>query len=559
MKINMKTKIIIPILFAALIFLVSACIKDNFNFDNLDTEVEYEGSFAFPAVWGDLAFADALKLFDEDGALIINDQGFVSLMYRTTVKSDEVHDIIFLPDQSVSGEIESPDFDFSDFDTPGEDSVHFAYQTLMLFDVFNDDAKIDSILLKSGLLDIASQSTFHHTVRLYLDFPTITKDGQTFNRQFTYAFSGDTQSSQNIDFAGYHIDLTQTSLGYNEIPVNIAVTMYHSGSSNNSGSLSFNANMYNMRYDIIQGYFGINTLIFESDTLDITIFKSDDFEIEDYRFVDPKFQVNYWNSYGVPSAFYFSHLTVNSDLDGNDYNIIHYGDGIPMDSLNPYNVSYATTVGTTMEDSLQVSKENSNIDEILGLRPRWLQFVAHAHTNPDGLDHSNFVTSESLLEAEVLIELPLWGYIYNFNTADTIDFDMSEIMDQWHPLTRALVRIEFQNGFPVETFAQMYFVDSDYNVLDKLFHSEEEGLLRAAKVDSHGRVIDFERKVTKIEFDLDRLEKIEETKHVIIGGHANTTSANTEEVVKIYDDYRIIFDVGFEVDIEAQVDLDTIN
>lgn len=555
MKTDMKTKLLILITFIFLITL-GACIKDNFNFDNLDTELEHGASFAFPAVWGDVAFTDAINLFDEDGYLIINEDDFVSLVYRTRVRSDDVHDIIFLPDQSASGQIEAPDLNMGGFNQG--DVIDYSYSFEMEFDVFNDEAELKSVLLKSGLFEVTAQSTFQHTTRLNVQFPSITKNGQTFEHEITFAPGGETVTN-NIDFQGYDIDLSQTSQGYNEIPIDVNIIIWHSGSDDNSGDLSFNLEMTNMQYEVVTGYFGINTLIFESDTLDITLFRSDDFEIEDYRFVDPKFKINYWNSYGVPSSFYFSHLTVNSALDGLNYNIIHYGDGIPMDSINPYHVSYSTVIGATVEDSLQVSKENSNIDEILDMRPQWLQFVAHAHTNPLGVDHDNFVTSESLLEAEVLIELPLWGYIYNFNLRDTVELDISEIYEQWHPISRALLRIELQNGFPVEAFSQLYFVDSDYNVLDKLFHTDEARLLKAAKVDPHGRVVDFERQVTKIEFDLDRLEKVKNTQHIVFEAYANSTAASNEEVVKIYDDYRIKFDIGFEVDVDIEIDLDTIN
>lgn len=537
---------------------MSSCIKDNFNFDKWDKEVQYEASFAYPAIWGDVAFIDAIDKYDEDGFIIVNDEGYISLVYKVKVKSDDVHDIIYLPNQTVSGNVTGPDFNFAGFNNPG-DSVSHTYQIILPFDVFNPDAEIDSILLKAGLFDVSAQSTFHHTTRIYLEFPSVTKNGVPYRHVFTFAYSGDTQSTLNVDFSGYHIDLTQTAQGFNEIPINVRTTLYHSGHSNNAGGLTFNADMRNLEYDIIQGYFGINTLIFESDTLDITLFKSEEFTLEAYSFVDPKFRVYYWNSYGVPSSFYFTELTVNSALDDMDYDIIHYGMGIPMDSTNPYPVSYATVLGTTMEDSLKVTKDNSNIALMIDKRPKWLKFIAHAYTNPLGLTHDNFVTSESLLEAEVIIELPMWGYVYNFWRYDTIEFDMGDIYNEWNPISRALVRVDIQNGFPVETYGQVYFVDNNYVVLDSLFHTYQERLLQPALVDNDGRVIDFARKVTSIEFDLDRLEKIKNTKHVILGGHANTTAAGNQEVVKIYEDYRIIFDVGFEVDVDTEVDLDTIN
>lgn len=546
--------LIIPILF---LFAYTSCIKDNFDLDKLDKEISYDGSFAFPAVWGDIGLLDALERFDKDGIIGINEDGYLSLFYFANLRSEEIQDIIFLPEQHVEGIITAPDFDFSGFNSPG-DSVHASSQFIVPFDVFNEDAELERILLKSGDLDISSLSSFEHSAKLYLTFPSITKNGQAFSKTFTFAHSGDAVSA-SIDFSGYNIDLTQTPQGFNEIPVIFAVSLFHSGSSNNSGTLEFSAKLKNLKYDIIKGFFGINSLIFEGDQIDITIFKTDQFTIEAYRFEDPKFKVRYRNSFGLPCAFYFSLLTINSALDEEDYEMIHYEQGIPMDSSNPYMISYPTNVGTTAKDSLIVDRHNSNIADILEKRPQWLQFMAHANTNPKGATRNNFITSESVLELEVLVELPLWGYIYNFYRHDTIKFDMSDIYDEWNPIYRALARIDIQNGLPIEAFGQVYFADADYKILDSVFYTYEERLLAPANVDANGKVLNFERKVTKIELDHKRLEKIKPTKYLIIGGQANTTNAVNQEPVRIYDDYRIIFDLGFEVDFEFDVDLDTIN
>ena len=156
------------------------------------------------------------------------------------------------------------------------------------------------------------------------------------------------------------------------------------------------------------------------------------------------------------------------------------------------------------------------------------------------------------------MELPLWGYVYNFHTRDTMDVDVSDLFNDYNPLKRALVRIDIQNGFPVETFGQVYFVDENYQVLDSLFYTYQERLLAAADVDANGRVLEFSRKITKIEYDTERLEKLRTCKYIIYAGQANSTDANTNEVVKIYSDYRIKFDIGFEVDLGLEGNIDSI-
>jgi hypothetical protein len=156
------------------------------------------------------------------------------------------------------------------------------------------------------------------------------------------------------------------------------------------------------------------------------------------------------------------------------------------------------------------------------------------------------------------MELPLWGYVYNFNSRDTADVDLTDLFNDYNPLKRALVRIDIQNGFPVEAYGQVYFVDENYQILDSVFYTYEERILAAAEVDANGRVLDYSRKVTKIEYDQDRLDKLRTCKYVVYGGQANSTASQANEVVKIYKDYRIKFDIGFEVDLEVGGNIDSI-
>ncbi len=551
----MKKQLKYFIIATIIVLSITSCIKDNFNFDKWDREVEYDASFAAPGVWGDVAFIDVVELYDSTGLLIENDEGYVSLQYKTNVSSSEVNEIIYLEDQHVEGEVDASAFDFTGFSSG--DQITYNYTTNLAFTMFNPDAEIDSLTLKEGAISFDTESSFAHSADLLITFPTITKNGVPFDELFEYHPGGEDENRLNIDLTGYTIDMTQTAAGFNEIPIEISLTLFHA-SPDNSGEVNIAVDMVDLKYKIMHGYFAENTLFFESDTISIPLFRNGDWNIEEYMFVDPKFNVNYWNSYGVPSQFYFTHLTANSAVDDLDYNIIDYGDGLPIGELSPYDVSYATIVGETMLDSLKLNRENSNIDDVVNKRPKWIQFKAKASTNPAGLDHHNFVTHDSEIAVEVIMELPLWGYVYNFHTTDTTDADLSELENDYNPVTRALLRIDIQNGFPIEAFGQVYFCDEDYIVLDSLFYSYEERLLAAAECDASGRVIEFSRKITEIEFDQARIDKVDGCKHIIYSGQANTTNADNQEVVRIYSDYRIKFDIGFEVDLELEGDLDSI-
>ncbi|HXK80609.1 MAG TPA: hypothetical protein PLO05_00440 [Bacteroidales bacterium] len=554
----MKKLIYSTIVFGLLLFIMVACVKDNFDFNRWDKEVSLYPSLAAPIAWGDLSVIDAINAYDSTGSIVINRDGFISIIYNANVQSNDVNDIIFIPNQQKSSVIGSSEIDFSGFDELGEELI-FTSEYLLTLDMFNSDCEIDSLILKSGMLNITSQKSFQHTIAAKVSFPSITKDGQALVIDLNYPQPGHSyQTSFNNDLTGYTVDMSQTATGYNEIPIEVEITMYWY-SNDNSGNYMIDVDLVDMDYSRIHGYFGYNTLIFDLDTVNIELFKNKDLNIEDYYFRDPQFRVYYWNSYGIPTNFYFNHMTAYSRTEDILYNIMDQEGSLPLDSANPYYVPYPLIYSEIKMDSIVLDRDNSNIDEVVSKQPKWISFIAHAHTNPLGLNHNNFATDDSKIEAKVEIELPLWGYVHNFHSSDTVDFDFNDIYGETQMISRLQLRLDMQNGLPVEALAQLYFIDENNIILDSLLYEDEGKIIAAADVDGEGRVIDFARKITILEMDRDRVEQIKETKKLVYRVQANSSDYDNQTLVKIYDDYRVKFDIAVEADFEIDIDLDTIN
>lgn len=554
----MKKLIYSTIVFGLLLFIMVACVKDNFDFNRWDKEVSLYPSLAAPIAWGDLSVIDAINAYDSTGSIVINRDGFISIIYNANVQSNDVNDIIFIPNQQKSSVIGSSEIDFSGFDELGEE-LTVTSEFLLTLDMFNSDCEIDSLILKSGMLNITSQKSFQHTIAAKVSFPSITKDGQALVIDLNYPQPGHSyQTSFNNDLTGYTVDMSQTATGYNEITIEVEITMYWY-SNDNSGNYMIDVDLVDIDYSRIHGYFGYNTLIFDLDTINIELFKNKDLNIEDYYFRDPQFRVYYWNSYGIPTNFYFNHMTAFSRTEDILYNIMDQEGSLPLDSANPYYVSYPLIYSEIKMDSIVLDRDNSNIDEVVSKQPKWISFIAHAHTNPLGLNHNNFATDDSKIEAKVEIELPLWGYVHNFHSSDTVDFDFNDIYGETQMISRLQLRLDMQNGLPVEALAQLYFIDENNIILDSLLYEDEGKIIAAADVDGDGRVLDFARKITILEMDRDRVEQIKETKKLVYRVQANSSDYDNQTLVKIYDDYRVKFDIAVEADFEIDIDLDTIN
>lgn len=551
--------LIIPFILVLFILGTNSCVKDSFDFDRLSGEIHYEPSLAAPIAYGNLAMIDGLNAYDSVGRIQVNKDGFLSLYYFEHAESDTVSTLMNIGNQHVTSLTPAAGVDFTGFNSSG-DVITLNRSVDLNFDLFNADAELDSIWLDYGTLDMVATSTYQHGIQLTITYPTITKDGVPFSDVLNLLPYGSTDGSTNNSMVGYHVDLTQTALGYNEIPVEIQIRFVHSG-GNNTGQLNLDIDLIEPDHEAMFGYFGHNTLIYKSGKIELDLFDpSDGWNLEDFWFEDPKFKVYYNNSYGIPTNFYFDSVKAYSSHFNQDYNIIDYGAGLPMDSLSPHYMNYPTVFGSSIDDSLILDKNNSNIREVIQQRPAWIKFIAHAFTNPGGsAGHDNFVWDDSKFRADIEVELPLWGYIDRFHGTDTIDFNMEEEFEDPGIIERLLIRINIDNGLPIFIESQAYFLNENYIIIDSVIQADDIRIIESAVIDNNGQVISKTNKTIDLEITGERLEQMMETKYLLYKASASTTNAASDEFIKIYPDYEVGFNVAIEADLNIEVNLDTLN
>jgi hypothetical protein len=558
---HLKPLVIASIL--GLIIISNSCVKDNFDFDKLTNEIHYTPSLAAPLVYGNISLLDGLEAFDSLGYVKVNGDGFLSLMFFDYAESDTVSELMDIGNQSFTQTIQASGIDFTGFNTPGQEMT-VDYNYTLHFDFFNPDAEIDSIWFDLGSLGLSAISTFDHAITLNFTLPTVKKDGAPFSKSISLQPYGDEFPDIGEDgeseLIGYHADMTQTALGYNEIPININLVIRHAG-GNNTGQLNVGFNVNNPDHEAMFGYFGHTTLIFESGKINMELFDlGDNWALEDFWFEDPKFKAYYTNSYGIPTNFYFDSVVAHSTYYDQDYDILSYGGGLPVDSLDPFDMSYPTEFGASIEDSIILDRTNSNIREVIQQRPAWIKFIAHAFTNPGGSSgHHNFVWDNSKFRADVEIELPIWGYIDRFHGIDTIDLDIAEEFDDPEVIKRLLIRLNIDNGLPIFVEAQAYFLDENYAIIDSVIQVDDIRLIESAEIDNDGKVISKTFKTIDLEMTGIRLENIMNTKYLLFKTSASTTNAINDEKIKIYPEYEVGFDVAMEADLDIEVDLDTLD
>lgn len=140
-----------------------------------------------------------------------------------------------------------------------------------------------------------------------------------------------------------------------------------------------------------------------------------------------------------------------------------------------------------------------------------------------------FIDEHARYDVHAHLEFPLDMTIEQFRYADTLDFpslgaiDSSMDSEDWSWVQSLLLRCEFINGLPLELGVQLYFMDSNYHVLDSLF--TDRSLLHGALVDPlTGLVKEPVRAPAKfITFDRDRVRLLARCRYMLLDADAVST------------------------------------
>jgi hypothetical protein len=387
------------------------------------------------------------------------------------------------------------------------------------------------MLVRSGSMNLTFTSNIPHSGVVTVSIPDAVRNGQSLSCQLPFTYSGSQiNTTLPVDLSGYFINLHAGS-SPGMLTINYSVTY-----SNSSSSLSLSGRQSKVRLDFtsinftsIYGNFGQQSVSLFEDSALITLFSN--FENGTLFFDDPSMTFTLKNSFGMPID---AHVTSLAALNRN-------GSSFPITGAipNPLPVSYPTVPGQTATGSFVLDKTNSNIRSVISQCPKYIVYSLNALSNSP-VPSYNFLLDSSAFTADIRIDLPMRGYASGFTVEDTADFTLDRIED----LKSATFRINIDNGFPATAYTQIYFVDSNYAVLDSMIIDPLNAVVESAPVDNSGRVISSMHKMTDEQFSAARLEHLYHAKKLLITSLINTKDFQSNRIVEIYDSYKIDVKVG---------------
>jgi hypothetical protein len=523
---------------------ITSCVKDNFELDKLQS-TEWNPNLAVPLVYSSLSIADMLAKQESQGLVNVDADNFCTLVYRSNLFSLVAAELIEIPNNQPPPYVATLNTgEISALGLAG--TVTVPYSQTITFDSGNNGPKIDSVIFKTGSIDVSLNSDFQYSGQIKIILPGAKKNGAVFSKiiPFTYSGSVPVTAVSSYDLAGYKFDMTNGGTAFNEFVANFEVTLSGSGNPiSPSNQMALNINLSNMKFDKIFGDIGQMSISPDVDTIDISVFKNV-LGSATFSMVDPRIKVIIGNSYGVPiqaSLSQFEGFTPGTA----PYAITGAPNPLPIQSPT------FSQVGQILVDSFSLNNTTSNIATVINNTPKYLIYKINSLTNPaGGTTHNNFVIDTSRLKLDMEIQLPLYGKASNLVLIDTIPFELSETLPdavEW-----ALIRTYNSNGFPFDVDMQVYFADSLYTKLDSLVVPNQL-ILQSGAVDSNtGMVTAPTSKTYDAALTKARLDNLKTSKYLLVKAVANTTNGGNTNV-KIYSHYKVDFKLGLQVQVKAKL------
>lgn len=526
------------------IILLSACIKDNFDFNKL-AKSEWNPNIAVPLVYSTLTVQDILTKNDKSGVIHVDNNNFCTLVYRGNLFSIVASELVKMPDQDIPPFTASLDLSQIPI-LVSNATITVPYSQTVNFTPGTNNPKIDSVVFKSGMLDLKLNSDFKYNGKVKIEIPSARKNGKVFSETISLNYSGTVPVIGNIavDLTGYHFDMTKGGTTYNQFVLNYELTLSGSNSTppTTSNKVMVSGSFKNLNFDRMFGDLGQLPLSLEKDTVDVSVFKN---AIGSglISFVDPRLKMIFSNSYGIPI-----HATI-AQLDAYTPGAIPFqvtGFPTPLPLYSPG----MNQIGVTLTDSFTLNNTNSNIATIIKKVPQSFIYKIDSKTNPSGATHNNFILDTSRFKVDMEVQLPLYGTAKDFILIDTADFKLEENLTE--EIESATIRTFNSNGFPIDVAMQVYFVDSTYKALDSLVNPYQLILKSAIVNPVTGKVVSPTEKIFDATITHERVNKLKRAKYLLIKATATTTSGGNTNV-KIYANYKIDVKLGVQAQIKKKI------
>ncbi len=504
------------ILILSVIF--SSCIKELTDKIDLIDENAWNPKLAAPLANGDFTMGDlAEELTQENLEVVSNNEGTTTFLYRQpSVFSQSASEVFDISDQDFSTSINPPDVPAVSIPgvvVPLEESYTFS------FDLASPQGdRIYEILLKSGNLNVVLDGNMPVTGSLNVVFNSLKKNGSPIEINYDWTSTTAQQYSESVDLTEAIVDLRNSDPSQiNKFTITVNISINYDGSSiSNANKFDLDINLRSLAFEKLTATFANRDILTDPRYFNVEFV--DEILRGSYGIDEPEIHFNIKNSIGAPMNV--SILSLVSYVENK----------LPLPLTGsivnaPIDIDSPTTPGDVKTTRIDINKDNSNIPELINYQPDSIGYAFMGTVNPLNTDDEHFVLDTSKIEANVILEVPMYGHIRNIVLRESYKFNGNDFDE----VDNALIKLTAVNGFPLDAKIQAYFIDENADVLDSLFYDDTH-VFKAAETDSEGNATQSTESSVKVQVAEDRLDLISDAKRMIIVTLLNTPGNPTNSV-----------------------------
>jgi hypothetical protein len=531
---------------------LQSCKKEYFETDRIK-DATWNPELAVPLIKSTITVPEVLGRFDDQDVIVVDTTGILALRYFGRIFSVSAENVIVVQNQSNTQSYPLSTSDALVLAGGGTVNVGpITYDMALDMSNFTSVPEIHSITFKGGSLDLAIATAFTYPTTVTISIPGLTQGSTSFSQTVAAG------SNFSLPLAGWTLDLTQGSQGFNDIRITA------SGSISGSSGIGVVGQQLDMTVAVNSPAFSlllgdVKQQTFGAPASEVRIRFFENQQDGDIFWADPRVKAIFNNGVGAD---------VRLDIAQMDF-ANQAGQISPLTSpvlVSPV-IGHNPTVGVTQSTILDLNRSNSNIITVAGTEPTKLFYEVGALTNPGGGANLNWLQDTSKIGLDMEVFLPFDGTATDFAKTDTAEVQIFPIDGDIQEIESVTFRLTIDNGFPADAHAQVYFYDStlvDSNFvgtpvpIDSMFPTARAVVFASAIPDGTGHVNQNNKVRTTLDITLDRdmLNKLEANKftQLMSRGWIDTYDAGSQNV-QIFEDYEMDLYLGVIVKIKYRVGL----
>jgi len=545
MKKKFPKSVILLCLLLASTFSFYSCTKN--SYDKVST-LKLDPAFNIGLISGSVGFSNLNNILsDSNSSLKINSDSTITFYWNGNINTFHTSDFIpaFISTPSIfsldvinKGILDNAIASPTPYTVTSSQSLNITPQRAQTID-------IDTLYLKSGMVQVMINNTFKEPCLITISVPGIISNGAAFSTSLIV--KPNTVTIDSFDISNKLIDMSNGGRTTNNLLVNYTISLTKSsGGPEPNGNLTFTQQINHpvmklMYADVHQQNFFTSKVA----NIPLNAFKVTQLASNTITFTNDTINLFFSNTFGVPMSFKFTQL---QGTDANSHN--HY---LNVNGITPlkFQISPSPSVGIASYNTLSLNNNNPatfdtllNIPDFLSTLPTSITPQFSAISNPNSAPKNyNFIQDTSIGKIDAQIIIPLSFKINNFITKDTFDFSLGDLTN----VDSLTLRTILNNGLPIGLSANIVFTDANYKTLYTMKSTDISApllLLSPANIDPNTLKVNSKAK-TQQDFGIKAADvsKLSKASKVIFTG---TIISPTKGILpaKIYSNQTVDINIG---------------